>query len=277
MVLGARQHALRVIVVDDGSQDKTAELAKLAGAKVLAHPQNMGKGAALKTGFQVAKDADIIVTMDSDGQHRVEEIPKILEPILKGEADVVNGSRYLDGNVDTETPAYRRVGQNVLDTATNISGKIKVTDSQSGFRAFAGHTIPIFRFHSHDYTIESEMLIEAAKAGLRIKEVEISATYGEETHHKKNPISHGVSVLVRILQDMEFNRPLYYFTFPGLILVIVGIILGLKFFGEYLGGQMTTLIPTTLAALITILGTFMAFTGLILHSVSRMIWRVMGK
>lgn len=277
MVLGARQHALRVIVVDDGSQDKTAELAKLAGAKVLAHPQNMGKGAALKTGFQVAKDADIIVTMDSDGQHKVEEIPKILEPILKGEADVVNGSRYLDGNVDTETPAYRRVGQNVLDTATNISGKIKVTDSQSGFRAFAGHTIPIFRFHSHDYTIESEMLIEAAKAGLRIKEVEISATYGEETHHKKNPISHGVSVLVRILQDMEFNRPLYYFTFPGLILVIVGIILGLKFFGEYLGGQMTTLIPTTLAALITILGTFMAFTGLILHSVSRMIWRVMGK
>jgi len=277
VVLGARQHALRVIVVDDGSQDKTAELAKLAGAKVLAHPQNMGKGAALKTGFQVAKDADIIVTMDSDGQHKVEEIPKILEPILKGEADMVNGSRYLDGNVDTETPAYRRVGQNVLDTATNISGKIKVTDSQSGFRAFAGHTIPVFRFHSHDYTIESEMLIEAAKAGLRIKEVEISATYGEETHHKKNPISHGVSVLVRILQDMEFNRPLYYFTFPGLILVIVGIILGLKFFGEYLGGQMTTLIPTTLAALITILGTFMAFTGLILHSVSRMIWRVMGK
>lgn len=277
VVLGAHQHALRVIVVDDGSQDKTAELAKLAGAKVLAHPQNMGKGAALKTGFQAAKDADIIVTMDSDGQHNVDEIPKLLDPILDGEADVVNGSRYLNGNGDTETPSYRRVGQNVLDTATNISGKIHVTDSQSGFRAFAGHTIPIFRFHSQDYTIESEMLIEAAKAGLRIKEVEISTTYGEETHHKKNPISHGVSVLVRILQDMEFNRPLYYFTFPGFILVMVGIALGLKFFGEYLGGQMTTLIPTTLAALITILGTFMAFTGLILHSVSRMIWRVMGK
>ena len=277
MVLGARQHALRVIVVDDGSQDKTAELAKLAGAQVLVHPQNMGKGAALKTGFHAARDADIIITMDSDGQHEAGQIPRLLDPLLKGEADVVNGSRYLNGNGDTETPAYRRVGQNVLDTATNISGKINVTDSQSGFRAFAGHTIPVFRFHSHDYTIESEMLIEAAKAGLRIVEVEISATYGEESHHKKNPISHGVSVLVRILQDMEFNRPLYYFTFPGLILVFAGMILGLKFFGEYLGGQMTTLLPTTLAALITILGTFMAFTGLILHSVSRMIWRVMGK
>jgi len=263
--------------VDDGSLDKTAELAKLAGAQVLVHPQNLGKGAALKTGFQAAKDSDIIITMDSDGQHVADEIPRLLEPLLNGDADVVNGSRYLNGNGDKETPAYRRVGQNVLDTATNISGKMNVTDSQSGFRAFAGHTIPVFRFHSHDYTIESEMLIEAAKAGLRIVEVEISATYGEETHHKQNPLKHGMSVLVRILQDMEFNRPLYYFTFPGLILVFVGMILGLKFFGEYLGGQMTTLLPTTLAALITILGTFMAFTGLILHSVSRMIWRVMGK
>lgn len=276
VVLGTRQRVLRVIVVDDGSQDKTAEIAKLAGAKVLVHPQNQGKGAALKTGFQAARDSDIIVTLDSDGQHEPREISRLLEPILNGEADVVNGSRYLNGN-GKETPAYRRVGQNVLDTATNFSGKINVTDSQSGFRAFAGHTIPIFRFHSTDYTIESEMLIEAAKAGLRIKEVEISATYGEGTHHKKNPLSHGISVLVRILQDMEFNRPLYYFTIPGLILMIVGMILGLKFFGQYLGGQMTTLLPTTLAALITILGAFVAFTGLILHSVSRMIWRTMGK
>lgn len=276
MVLGTRQQVLRVIVVDDGSQDKTAELAKLAGAKVISHPQNQGKGAALKTGFKAAKDADIIVTLDSDGQHEPQEIPRLLEPILKDEADVVNGSRYLNGN-GKETPTYRRVGQNVLDTATNISGKMDVTDSQSGFRAFAGHTIPVFRFHSADYTIESEMLIEAGKAGLRIKEVEISATYGEETHHKKNPFSHGVSVLVRILQDMEFNRPLYYFTLPGIILVVIGMILGLKFFGEYLGGQMTTLLPTTLAALIAIMGTFIAFTGLILHSVSRMIWRAMGK
>ncbi|MBI5459344.1 glycosyltransferase family 2 protein [Methanobacterium sp.] len=276
VVLGTRQQVLRVIVVDDGSQDRTAELAKLAGAQVLVHPKNLGKGAALKTGFKAAKDADIIVILDSDGQHEPHEIPRLLEPILNGEADLVNGSRYLNGN-GKNTPSYRRVGQNVLDTATNISGKMNVTDSQSGFRAFAGHTIPIFRFHSTDYTIESEMLIEAAKAGLRIKEVEISTTYGEETHHKKNPFSHGVSVLVRILQDMEFNRPLYYFTIPGLILMIAGMILGLKFFGEYLGGQMTTLLPTTLAALITILGAFIAFTGLILHSVSRMIWRAMGK
>ncbi|WP_394340423.1 glycosyltransferase family 2 protein [Methanobacterium sp. BAmetb5] len=277
VVLGTRQHVLRVIVVDDGSSDKTAEIAKLAGAEVFMHSQNMGKGAALKTGFQAARDADIILTLDSDGQHQPREIPRLLEPIIKGEADVVNGSRYLNGN-GKETPSYRRVGQNVLDTATNISGKnLDVTDSQSGFRAFAGHTLPVFRFRSPDYTIESEMLIEAAKAGLRIKEVEISATYGEINHHKKNPVSHGVSVLVRILQDMEFNRPLYYFTLPGVIMISIGIILSLKFFTDYLSGGSSTLLPTALAGIVAIFGSFIAFTGLILHSVSRMIFRAMGK
>lgn len=275
-MLGTRQHVLRVIVVDDGSSDKTAEIAKLAGAEVLMHPQNLGKGAALKTGFQAARDADIILTLDSDGQHQPREIPRLLEPIIKGEADVVNGSRYLNGN-GKETPSYRRVGQNVLDTATNISGKnLDVTDSQSGFRAFAGHTVPVFRFRSADYTIESEMLIEAAKAGLRIKEVEISATYGEENHHKQNPIRHGVSVLVKILQDMEYNRPLYYFTLPGIALMIIGMITGVYFFDRYLDGTLN-FFPTMGSALLIIFSSFMAFTGLILHTVSRMIFRAMGK
>lgn len=263
-------------MVDDGSKDNTANIAKLAGAQVIAHPQNQGKGAALKTGFLAAKDADVIITMDSDGQHKAGEIPLILEPIMSGEADLVNGSRYLNGNT-AETPLYRRVGQNVLDAATKISGGLDITDSQSGFRAFAGHTLPIFRFHSKDYSIESEMLIEAAQAGLRIKEVQISTTYGDEHYHKENPIRHGFGVLMSLLQDMEFNRPLYYFTVPGIILVIIGMFLGLTFFGQYLDGQMKTLLPTTLAALITILGAFVAFTGLILHSISRMIIRVMGK
>ncbi|HMK54644.1 MAG TPA: glycosyltransferase family 2 protein, partial [Methanobacteriaceae archaeon] len=134
-----------------------------------------------------------------------------------------------------------------------------------------------FSFHHHDYSIESEMIIEASKAGFRIKEVDITATYGEEHHHKKNPLSHGIGVLVRLLQDMEFNRPLYYFCIPGLILVIIGLIYGLFSFGDYLGGATKTLAPTIFAALIALIGTFMAFTGLILHSMSRMIMRVMSK
>lgn len=276
MVLSTRQHILRVIVVDDGSTDRTREIAKLAGAKVVVHPSNMGKGAALKTGFHAARDSDIIVTLDSDGQHNPQEIPRLIEPLLNNEADVVNGSRYLNGN-GKETPKYRRVGQNVLDAATNLSsGDLDITDSQSGFRAFAGHTIPIFRFHSTDYTIESEMLIDAAKAGLRIKEVGINVTYGDEHHHKKNPFTHGISVFVRLLQDMEFNRPLYYFSIPGILLIIIGMLLGVYFFDRYLHGTLN-FYPTLGASLLVLFGAFMGFTGLILHSMSRMIWRTMGK
>ena len=95
VVLEAKQHAMRVIVVDDGSQDATGKIAKLAGAQIIHHPQNQGKGAALKTGLQAAEDADIVVTLDSDGQHHPQEIPQILEPIVQGRADLVNGSRYI--------------------------------------------------------------------------------------------------------------------------------------------------------------------------------------
>jgi glycosyltransferase involved in cell wall biosynthesis len=276
IVLGAKQHAERVIVVDDGSQDSTGQIAKLAGAQIIHHTQNQGKGAALETGLQAAEDADIVVTLDSDGQHHPQEIPQILEPIVQGRADFVNGSRYLTPKNSNrkkfgETPFYRRVGQNVLDSATNLNSKLKVTDSQSGFRAFKGNTLDKFSFHSNGYSIESEMLIEAAHAGLKIEEVPIKVSYGEKHHHKKNPLSHGFNVLMRLLHEMEFNRPLYYFTLPGIIMIIIGLILGLNYFSKYLAGITDAIFPTALAVLITILGAFIAFTGVLLHTMSRMI------
>lgn len=269
MVLKTRQYVDRVIVVDDGSKDKTGEISQLAGAEVISHPTNMGKGVALKTGFKAAVDSDIIVTLDGDGQHHTSDIPKLLKPIIDQEADIVNGSRYLNGK-EENTPIYRRVGQTVLDKATNFNARSNITDSQSGFRAFATHTLPIFRFEQKGYGIESEMLTEASNAGFTIKEVEIGVRY-DVNSSKKNPITHGVGVLIKILQDMEYNRPLYYFTFPGLIMIIIGLLSGLLFFAQYLGGGSHTLAPTTLAALLTVFGAFMAFTGIILHSISRMI------
>ena len=222
MVLKTKQYVDRVIVVDDGSTDKTVEISQLAGAEVISHPKNMGKGVALKTGFHAATDTDIIVTLDGDGQHHTSDIPKLTKPIIDGEADLVNGSRYLNGK-EENTPAYRRVGQTVLDKATNFNARSNITDSQSGFRAFAIHTIPAFRFEEAGYGIESEMLTEASNAGFTIKEVEIGVRYDVDGS-KQNPVTHGVGVLLKILQDMEFNRPLYYFTLPGLIMIIIGLL-----------------------------------------------------
>jgi glycosyltransferase involved in cell wall biosynthesis len=150
VVLLARRYADRVIVVDDGSSDRTAEVAANAGAEVVVHSTNQGKGMAFKTGFEIAGSADIIVTMDSDGQHNPSDIPKLVAPILRGEADMVNGSRYLNGCA-TDTPAYRRIGQIILDRATVMNSGIKITDSQSGFRAFAASTKDIFRFNAQGH------------------------------------------------------------------------------------------------------------------------------
>jgi glycosyltransferase involved in cell wall biosynthesis len=271
MVLHARKYASRVIVVDDGSSDRTVEVAELAGAKVISHPENRGKGAALKTGFEVAAQngTKVIVTMDSDGQNNPDEIPNLILPVLSGEADLVNGSRYINGG-ETDTPLYRRVGQSVLDKATNLNSGISITDSQSGFRAFAAHTVPVFRFRQGGFGIESEMLADAANASLRVKEVEIGVRYDVDGS-TENPISHGLKVLVKVLQDMELNRPLYYFTVPGLILAIIGIGMGLNFLRIfYLGGSLN-FGPTLLMILLTLIGTFSFFTGILLHSISRMI------
>ncbi|AAB84880.1 MULTISPECIES: glycosyltransferase family 2 protein [Methanothermobacter] len=268
VVLLTGEHVDEVIVVDDGSADRTAHVAEMAGARVIRHHRNLGKGAALKTGFEAA-DADVIVTLDADAQHNPAEIPKLVEPILRGEADVVNGSRYLHGR-DENTPRYRRVGQKILDRATNISTGLDITDTQSGFRAFSSASIPHFRFRDPGFVVESEMLADAAEAGLRIVEVEVGVRYDVDGS-TRNPISHGVSVLLRIIGDLELKRPLYYFTLPGLIIGITGAILSLMFIRDYITGLSVNMGPTIVAVMLTLFGTFFIFTGIILDSMRRMI------
>ena len=262
------EHVDEVIVVDDGSSDRTAHVAEMAGARVIRHHKNRGKGAALKTGFEAA-DADIVVTLDADGQHNPAEIPKLVEPILRGEADVVNGSRYLHGR-DENTPRYRRVGQRILDRATNIATGLEITDTQSGFRAFSAESIPHFKFKDPGFVVESEMLSDAAEAGLRIVEVEVGVRYDVDGS-TRNPISHGVSVLLRIIGDIELKRPLYYFTLPGLLIGITGAVLTLIFIRDYVTGVSVNMGPTIVAVMLTLFGTFFMFTGIILDSVRRMI------
>ncbi len=238
-------------------------------------PFNKGKGAALKSGFGAARRADIIITLDGDGQHDPDEIPKHIAPILAGKADMVNGNRYLNGN-GKNTPAYRRMGQNVLDRVTNFNSGLAITDTQSGFRAFAAHTAPVFGFRSKGLAIESEMLADAAKAGLRIKEVEIGVRYDVEGSNE-HPVKHGVMVLVRVLHDIELNKPLYYFTAPGMLLGMTGIGLGLNYLRDFYMGKGLMFGPTLLMILLTLVGTFMMFTGIILHTMSRLIHEMKTK
>lgn len=271
IVLLTRLYTDKVIVVDDGSSDRTAEIARKAGAVVIVHEENLGKGGALRTGFAAAvkMGADIIVTMDSDAQHNPADIPRLVAPIIEGEADMVNGSRYINGQ-NKNTPTYRRFGQKLLDKATNKNSGIKITDSQSGFRAFAASIIDVFRFNALGMAIESEMLADAGKAGLRIREVEIGVRYDVDGS-TVNPIKHGLEVLVTILKDMEFKRPLFYFTVPGISLGIIGIYMGVLSLQSYLKGESLFFGPTILMVMLILVGIFVALTGILLHSLTEIL------
>lgn len=277
VVLCTRKYADRVIVIDDGSIDRTAEVAALAGAEVLRHPQNRGKGAALKTGFESLNGDEVIVTIDTDGQHYPSDIPRIVEPILRGEADMVNGSRYLNGD-KKDTPLYRRVGQKVLDTATNLESGLSITDSQSGFRAFSGQVKEIFRFQQNGLAIESEMLADAAAAGLRIKEVEISGQYDKDLASREfsgeDSAVQGSEVLSKLLHDIEITRPLYYLTIPGILILGAGIGMGIELMPVFVQGGGVQHGPALLMAMLVLMGSFLSLMGVILHSLSRIRYAV---
>lgn len=223
VVLLSKYYTDNIVVIDDGSDDKTTEVARLAGAKVIRHAVNRGKGAGIKNAFTYAKnvDADILVLLDGDGQHNPDEIPLLIEPILKGEADMVNGSRFLV-KAGNEVPNYRRVGQEVLTLLTNLASRRKVTDSQNGFRAFSRKTFDSFSFAQAGMGIESEMLIEAMRANHRVKEIQINVRY-DVAGSTLNPFIHGLSVTASILKTTLRQSYRLVYVLCGLVLLLMGL------------------------------------------------------
>nr|WP_096712840.1 MULTISPECIES: glycosyltransferase family 2 protein [Methanohalophilus] len=274
IVVDCKKYVDTVLVIDDGSSDNTAEVAESAGAYVVQHPKNMGYGAAIKSCFETARslNAKRMVIIDSDGQHDPAEIPKLLKPLERG-VDVVLGSRFIDGTSEG-IPVYRKVGMKVLDLATNTVGGMNVTDSQCGFRAYGKKAIQNIRINSDSMSAGSEILMEIADNNLRYEEVQVNCSYDVEDSSTQNPVSHGVGVLIAILKDMEFRRPLYYFTLPGALMAGTGLFMGLKFLQEFYHGEPLSFGPTLLMMLLTILGMFMTFTGIILHAIARMMRRL---
>ncbi len=210
-----------IIVCDDGSSDMTSEISKNLGAIVISHKKNMGYGAAIRTIFQksVELDSDILVTFDADGQHRIDDIKKILQPLENNEADIVVGSRFLDN--ETKVPNYRKIGIKVITQVTNASLKKKLTDSQSGFRAYNKQALTQISPSEMGMGISTEILIKASNKGLRIAEIPITILYHDDasTH---NPVSHGTSVLVSTIKFTSIEHPLKFYGIPSIIFLIIG-------------------------------------------------------
>ena len=210
-----------IIVCDDGSSDMTSEISKNLGAIVISHKKNMGYGAAIRTIFQksVELDSDILVTFDADGQHRIDDVNKILQPLENNEADIVIGSRFLDN--ESKVPNYRKIGIKVITQVTNASLKKKLTDSQSGFRAYNKQALTQISPSEMGMGISTEILIKASSKGLRIAEIPITILYHDDasTH---NPVSHGTSVLISTIKFTSIEHPLKFYGIPSVIFLIIG-------------------------------------------------------
>ncbi|WP_292520550.1 glycosyltransferase family 2 protein [Methanoculleus sp.] len=268
VVLQAQQHVDRVIVIDDGSTDRTAEIARLAGADVIEMLDNGGKAKAMTAGFARAREIgfEAVVMLDGDGQHDPAEIPAVVAPVLAGEADLVIGSRFLDTGV--KIPKYRVAGQKVLNGFTNLStdGEFVTTDSQSGFRALSRRALDNLNFASEGYTIESDMIAHFASINLRMTEVPISVTYDVPHKHKKNPISHGFGVLARIVGLIGYKRPLLSFSVPGFLIALTGICAETYTYSEYYRTAQFHYIVFIGGVAALTLGLLLVTSGLILNS-----------
>ncbi len=214
----------QIIVCDDGSTDLTSDIAKKMGVMVVNHPKNLGYGAAIRTLFLKAKEieVDVLITFDADGQHRVEDINAVLEPIKNGNADIVIGSRLLKDKSEKGIPGYRKIGIKTITALTASSIKDKLTDSQSGFRAYNKRAIQEIIPSDSGMGVSTEILIKANKKGLKISEVPIEVLYGGETstHH---PVSHGTSVILSTMKFISIEHPLKFYGIPGVIFLAIGL------------------------------------------------------
>ena len=212
-----------IIVCDDGSNDLTKKIAEGLGATVISHETNKGYGAAINSLFLKAKEleTEVLVTFDSDGQHRIEDIPVVVKPIIDNEAELVIGSRFLDTKSE-DMPNYRKVGIKIITKVTNLSIKKDLTDSQSGFRAYSMKALQEITPSDDGMGVSTEILIKANSIGLKIAEVPIKVNYSGETS-THDPVSHGTSVILSTIKFTSIHNPLKFYGIPGVIFLIIGL------------------------------------------------------
>jgi glycosyltransferase involved in cell wall biosynthesis len=274
VVLSARAHADQVIVVDDGSTDSTAELARAAGAIVVRHTRNMGKAAALNTGFEEARRRKpcAVVLLDGDGQHQASEIPILTRSVLSGEADMVVGSRFLD--TQSRIPYVRSLGLRGITMLSNLGSGISVSDSQTGFRAFSREALERMSFRTNGFSVESEMQFLARTHGLKTAEVPISCTYQDAP--KRSVVAQGLEVVNGILQLIGQHRPLLFFGVPGLLALVSGLAWGAWVVDIYNRSQQLAVGYALIAVLLCIVGSVTLSTGIILHSLRGLLLELLG-
>lgn len=256
-----------VIVCDDGSTDDTAKIASENGARVLSHKKNLGYGAALITMFDQARkdNVDIMITLDGDGQHDPQEIPLFLDSLDKNKVDVVIGSRFL--NNKTKVPSYRQRGIKTITSAVNLGNKLKITDAQSGYRAYSKKALDQIHPTETGMSASTEILHKISNKNLSVSEVPITVSYEGDTS-KHNALSHGTSVLGNTLKFISVKHPMLFYGLPGCIILVAGMIIGYTFLEAYLVDRELFLGSLFGSLVLILVGVVLIATSIILFSMS---------
>lgn len=259
-------------MVDDGSEDMTAEIAEALGAIVVRHEENSGYGAAIRTCFETAKElnADSMVILDSDGQHDPSYIPEFINALTANGADVVIGSRFLEKTKNNTIPKWRVAGMKVLDISTRLAGNIKTTDSQSGYRAYGRKAIEKIEITNLDMGAGSEILTQLKKFNLKVVEIPITVRYDIDNTSSKNPVSHGVGVLNSIFRLITEKRPLILIGAPGFVFILIGFYFGLTLLRQYNQTGYFSMPYTMLAGFFILFGALGIFLGLMLKAIAKL-------
>jgi glycosyltransferase involved in cell wall biosynthesis len=281
VVMETQKFSDAVIVCDDGSSDLTAEIAKRLGADVITHKQNLGYGAAIRSLFERAIEfgADVLVTLDADGQHNPAEIPRVIEPVVAGRADVVIASRFADANGTKEMPLYRQVGAKLITKMVNGSAKNGVGDAQSGFRAYNREALGLLSLVEVGMGASIEILLEASRHNLKICEVPSTCKYknGAVATSTVDPFTHGVSVVMSIIRLIVEERPLTILGLPGLLILFAGIGFGVWMLQIYAKNQVIVTNIALASIAFVLVSFFLLSTAITLYAISRLSRKMGGK
>ena len=270
MVLKLKESADKIIVCNDGSTDLTGKISEELNVITIHHKENLGYGAAIRSIFLKAKelDGDILVTFDADGQHKIADIKNVILPIEKKQSDVVIGSRFLTKS--NSVPQYRKLGINIITKVTNSSLNKKLTDAQSGFRAYSKDVLRKIIPTDTGMGVSTELLIKSSSLGFRISEVPINVSYeGETSTH--NPVSHGVDVLLSTIKYTALERPLKFYGIPAMVFLVIGFsftFLSIQFYADV--GRLSTNL-TLISAGTVLIGVILAVTAILLFSLTSIV------
>ena len=269
----AKNYGSEVIVCDDGSSDNTTKVASDAGAIVVRHSKNEGYGKALRTLFQIAlkRSADIVVTLDSDGQHNADQIPCILEPIINEGFDIAIGSRFMNNADRARVPFYRTIGIKTITKITSHTTYKNITDAQSGFRAYDRRALERMNLVEDGMKISTEILLCAGSKNLTIKEVPITVNYDIKDTSTHNPLTHGFSLLFGILQHIALKHPLISYGLPGLILLLLSANFAYGVLNLFSSTRFISINMILLSVSTAIIGIVLLTTGSILFSIAAML------